>query len=371
MGKSTLLENFLVSDIEKGNGCALIDPHSDLAERLLDLIPPRRTNDVIYFNPSDIEFPIAMNILNYSSGKEQALLVAGILSVFKKLFVDYWTHKQEHILRHALLTATSLQGSTLQTVSRLLTDEPFRTRIIPKLCNRTLQKFWEKEFRNFDKRQRTEAITPILNKIGQFISNPFIGPIINQRKNKLPFQSIVDEGKILIANLSKGQIGEDAMTLLGSLLITKFQLAALQRATITESERKDFYLYIDECQNFMTENSASLFAEMRKYRLNLILANQHLGQLDQAIQQSILGNVGTLISFRVGPLDAELLQEEFFPALRKKDLLKLCQYHVALKLMIDGVTSEGFTARTFPSTGKLYRRKDKIVKVSRERYSCG
>ncbi|MCB9503075.1 MAG: type IV secretion system DNA-binding domain-containing protein [Deferribacteres bacterium] len=369
MGKTTLLENMLISDIEYGRGCALIDPHGDLAESLLDRIPKRRTNDVIYFNPADTQHPIAMNILEKVPSDQRALLAVSVLSIFKKLYSEFWGSRMEYVFRNALLTATQLERANLRTVVDLLTNLNFREAIIPKLTDRALIKFWQKEFATFDKRQRTEVIFPIINKVGQFLTNPFISPIIDTYKNKVDFRRVIDQNQILIANLSKGKISEDAMMLLGAILITKIQLAALSRSDIPEKDRTDFHLYIDECQNFLSENFANLFAEMRKYRLNLVLANQHFGQLETSIQQSILGNIGSLLCFRLGVFDAELMQKEFYPYVNSKNLIELPKYHIFLKLMIDGVASRVFSAKTLRLDDKLHLQKNKITKVSQARYS--
>jgi len=369
MGKTTLLENMIISDIQHGHGLAVIDPHGDLAERLLDRIPSHRINDVVYFNPTDVEFPIAFNVLEQVKENLQPLVVSGVLSVFKKLYSEYWAPRQEHVLRNTLLSIMQYPGATLHTVHQMLTDTIFREQIIKKLEDKTLRAFWEKEFAGFDKRQRTEVIAPILNKVGQFLADPLIRNMIGQRKNRISFREVFDKSRILIANLAKGRIGEDNAVLLGSVLLTKIQLAALSRADTPEDERKDFYLYVDECHNFLTESVASMLAEMRKYRLNLILANQHLDQLDEKIRSSILGNVGTLIAFRLGAQDAEILKEDFFPRFSVTDFLNLPKYQIYLRLVIDGVISEGFSANTLSSQTIALGTTERVIKISRQRYS--
>lgn len=368
MGKTTVMENMILSDFERDNGVAIIDPHGDLAERLLNRMPSRRINDVIYFNPADVDFPIAFNVLEQVAEDLQPLVVSGVLSVFKKLYSEYWAPRQEHVLRNTLLSVVQFPGSTLHTVHQMLTDARFREQITQKLEDKTLRTFWEKEFAGFDKRQRTEVISPILNKVGQFLADPGIRNIVGQQKNRIPFRKVIDDRRILIANLSKGKIGEDNAILLGSLLLTKLQLAALSRADISEERREDFYLYVDECQNFFTESVASMLAEMRKYRLNLILANQHLDQLNELIRKAILGNVGTLIAFRVGAPDAEVLKEDFLPQFAKQDFLNLPRYQIYLRLMIDGIVSEGFSANALPPQAMELGTANTIIKVSRQRY---
>lgn len=368
MGKTTLMENMILSDFERDNGVAIIDPHGDLAERLLNRVPSRRINDVIYFNPADVDFPIAFNILEQVKEDLQPLVVSGVLSVFKKLYSEYWAPRQEHVLRNTLLSVVQFPGTTLHTVHQMLTDATFRGQITQKLEDKTLRAFWEKEFAGFDKRQRTEVISPILNKVGQFLADPGVRNIVGQQKNRIPFRKVIDDRRILIANLSKGKIGEDNAILLGSLLLTKLQLAALSRADVSEERREDFYLYVDECQNFFTESVASMLAEMRKYRLNLILANQHLDQLNELIRKAILGNVGKLITFRVGAPDAEALKEDFLPQFAKQDFLNLPRYQIYLRLMIDGVVSEGFSANALPPQAMELGTANTIIKVSRQRY---
>jgi len=369
MGKTTLLENMIISDIQHGHGIAVIDPHGDLAERLLERIPSHRINDVIYFNPADVEFPIAFNVLEQVKESLQPLVVSGVLSVFKKLYGEYWAPRQEHVLRNTLLAIMQFPGATLHTVHQMLTDATFREQITKKLEDKTLRAFWEKEFAGFDKRQRTEVISPILNKVGQFLADPLIRNMIGQRKNRISFREVFDKRRILIANLAKGRIGEDNAVLLGSVLLTKIQLAALSRADIPEDERRDFYLYVDECHNFLTESVASMLAEMRKYRLNLILVNQHLDQLDEKVRSSILGNVGTLIAFRLGAPDAEVLKEDFFPRFSVTDFLNLPKYQIYLRLMIDGLISDGFSADTLPPQAVALGTTEKIIRESRQRYS--
>lgn len=368
MGKTTLMENMIVSDFDKGNGVAVIDPHGDLVERLLNRVPSRRINDVIYFNPADVDFPIAFNVLEQVTKDLQPLVVSGVISVFKKLYSEYWAPRQEHVLRNTLLTVMQFPGTTLHTVHQILTDLTFRGQITKTLEDKTIRAFWEKEFAGFDKRQRTEVISPILNKVGQFLSDPLIRHIVGQQKNRIPFREVLDHKKILLTNLAKGKIGEDNAVLLGSLLLTKLQLAALSRADISEETREDFYLYVDECQNFFTESVASMLAEMRKYRLNLVLANQHLDQLNELIRKAILGNVGTLITFRVGAPDAEVLKEDFLPQFAKQDFLNLPRYQIYLRLMIDGAVSEGFSANALPPQAMELGTANTIIKVSRQRY---
>jgi len=371
MGKTTLLENMILSDIYTGEGVCVIEPHGDLINNLLERIPSYRVNDVIYFNPSDQASPTPLNILRDTNSGPQSVIVSGVLDLFRMLFGNAWGVKMEHIFRHALLSAMHIPGATLFTVSRLLTDAPYREKWARRLPDTALKEFWEREFAGFDKRQRTEAVSPILNKIGQFKADPLMRVIIGGRKNTIDFRKSIDSRKIILANLSKGSIGSDNMRLFGALLVSKLQVAALSQTNIPEERRTDMYLYIDECQNFVTDTLASMLAEMRKFRLNLILANQHLGQFIDApmVQTSILGNVGSLICFRIGSPDAQLLAGEFFPNIQKEDLVRLGKYQIYLKLMINGATSDGFNAATLPPHFRKAGNTARIVQQSRQRYA--
>jgi CxxC-x17-CxxC domain-containing protein len=377
MGKTTLLENMAIQDIRNGKGLAIIDPHGEFAERMLDFVPKSRTNEVIYFNPADLAYPIPFNIMGKTTAETRPIVASGIMGVFKKIWPDVWSARMEYILNNTILGLLEVPGTTLLGIMRMLENKDYRENIIEKLKDPIVKSFWVDQFGEYHKQFATEAIAPIQNKVGQFLSNPLIRNIVGNSKSALDMREIMDKGKILICNLSKGRIGEDATNLLGGLLVTKLYLAAMSRVDIPESERKDFYFYVDEFQNFATEGFANILSEARKYRLSLILAHQYIDQLrfktssggqDDRLRSAVLGNVGTLISFRIGAEDAECLEEEFKPEVSAGDLINLSKYHIYLKLTIDGVTSDAFSAVTLPPCkAPEVSYKDKVIELSRER----
>ena len=369
-GKTTALATMLLQDLKVGEGVALVDPHGDLAQRVLDYVPPWRTNDVIYFNPSDVEYPIAFNPLEVTDEGEKPLVASGLVSVFRKLWADSWGPRLEHILRNAILALLDTPGTTLLAVPRFLSDEELRERLVRRITDPVVRAFWTDEFPSYAKNFRSEALSPILNKVGQFLSSPLIRNIVAQPKSTLDLRDVMNSGKVLVMNLSKGRIGEDNAALLGAMMITKLQLAAMDRARQPEEERRDFYLYVDEFQSFATESFADILSEARKYRLNLTLAHQHTTQLPLSLRDAILGNVATIAAFRVGIADSRLLQEEFEPQFKRHDLLTLPNYRAAIKMTVDGVPRLPFSMSTVvteaPSLSEGNR--ETIVRVSRNRF---
>ena len=371
MGKSTMLENMIIEDIWAGHGVAVVDPHGDLAEKVIEYIPSNRINDVIYFNPADIDYPIAFNVVEHVEAHLRHLVASGLLGVFKKLWADSWGPRLEYILRNAILAILDYPDSTLLAVIRMLSDKKFRKKVVEKIQDPVVKAFWVQEFAGYADKFASEAVSPIQNKVGQFLSSSLIRNIVGQVKSSLDMREIMDNKKILILNLSKGRIGEDNSMLLGNMLITKIQLAAMSRVDMEESSRKDFYLYVDEFQNFSTDSFANVLSEARKYRLNIILAHQYIEQLVDTVKAAVFGNVGTMILFRVGAADAEELVLEFTPVFMQEDIVNLPKYEVYLKLMIDGVASDPFSARGLPplkdeeKTGNV----DKVISISRERYA--
>lgn len=374
MGKSNLLENMAIQDIRNGEGVCVVDPHGEFADKMIKAVPTHRINDVIYFNPADSEFPIAFNILEAVDEDKKNLVASGMMGVFKKIWPDVWSPRMEYILNNTILALLDYPGSTMLGVNRMMSDGDFRKRVYPKIKDPVVKSFWINEFDKWEDKFRKEAVAAIQNKVGQFLSSWVIRHIVGQPKSTIDMQDIMDKQKILIVNLSKGRIGEDAMRLLGGMIITKLQLAAMARVNVPEEERKDFYLFVDEFQNFATESFANILSEARKYRLDLILAHQYINQLsnDQntVVRDAIFGNVGTIISFRVGADDAEFLEKEFEPVFMMNDLVNLEKYHVYLKLMIDGIAGDAFSATTL-SPADLSDTKDnaeKVINTSRERY---
>lgn len=371
MGKSTVQENMIVEDIRAGRGVAVVDPHGDLVEKIIDFIPANRINDVVYFNPADMEYPIAFNVVEQVDAHLRHLVASGLIGVFQKLWADSWGPRLEYILRNAILAILDYPGSTLLAVTRMLSDKAFRKKVIDKIQDPVVKAFWVQEFAGYADKFASEAVSPIQNKVGQFLSSSLIRNIVGQVKSSLDMRDIMDNNKILLMNLSKGRIGEDNSALLGAMMITKIQLAAMSRVDIPETERKDFYLYIDEFQNFSTESFTNILSEARKYRLNLIMAHQYIEQLDEKVAAAVFGNVGTLVVFRVGAADAEELVKEFTPIFTEEDIVNLPKYEMYLKLMIDGIASDPFSARGLPplSEDEKTGNKEKVITVSRERYA--
>lgn len=345
-GKSTLLETLIVQDIAADRGVALLDPHGDLVERVLAQVPTRRVPDVVYFNVPDAAHPVAFNPLDWVPEDKRSLAASGMLQAFKKLWPDYWGPRLEHVLRNAILTLVEQRAATLADILRLVSDVAFRKEIASRLTNQRLREFWLREFEQYTRSYRADSIAPIQSKVGAFLADPRLNAILTRPKSAFDLRQVIDEGKILLVNLAKGRIGEDGSSLLGSLLVSRLELAALSRADAPEELRRDFFLYLDEFHTFTTLSLATMLAELRKYRVSLIMAHQYLAQLEPDVRHAVLGNAGTIISFRVGPEDAQTLAREFAPELEPVDLIKLPNYHVYLKLMVDGAPTGAFSACT-------------------------
>ncbi len=371
MGKSTTLENMIIEDIRQGKGVGIVDPHGELAETVLRYIPTNRVNDVVYINPADMDFPVAFNILETVDERHKHLVASGLMGVFKKIWPDVWSPRMEYILNNTLLALLDYPGSTMLGVNRLLSDKDYRAKVMEKVKDPIVKAFWVNEFAKYNEKFATEAIAPIQNKVGQFLSASIIRNIVGQVKSTINIREIMDEGKILILNLSKGRIGEDNSRLLGGMLITKIQLSAMERVDIPEDQRRDFYLYVDEFQNFATESFANILSEARKYHLSLIMAHQYIEQLDEKVQAAVFGNVGTIITFRVGAGDAEFLVKEFTPRFTEEDLVNLPKHSFYIKLMIDGLVSDPFSSNGLPPFAKddVTGNEEKVIRVSRERYA--
>lgn len=369
MGKTTLMSNMILSDIYAGHGICYIDPHGDEAEKLIDFIPPERINDVVYFNPADTAFPFGFNILENPTDDRKHLVRDGLMGVFKKIWPDVWSARMEYILQNCVSALLDYPGATLMGINRLLVDKDYREKVIDKIRDPVVKTFWVAEFSAWSEKYATEAIAPVQNKVGQFLSSSLIRNIVAQTRSTIDIRKIMDEGKILMVNLSKGRVGEDGMRLLGGMLVTKIQLSAQERQNQKEHERRDFYLYVDEFQNFANESFATILSEARKYRLNLIVAHQYMAQLEEPVQEAVLGNVGTMVAMRVGPQDAELLETEFTPTFLPEDLVNLAKFQMYLKLMVDGVATQPFSANTLPPIANRTGSEAKVIQASRERYS--
>ena len=370
MGKSELLKNMAIQDIVSGKGIAFIDPHGEVAEDLLDFIPKERIEDTIYFNPADVDYPFSFNPLEKVDFERRHLIASGLMGVFKKIWPDVWSARMEYILNNTILALLEFPDSTLLGINRMLSDPHYRAQIVEKLKDPVIKSFWINEFSRYTQRYEIEATAAIQNKIGQFISAPLVRNIVGQKSSSIDISEIMQEGKILILNLSKGKIGEDASKLLGGLFITKLQLMAMARVDIPEEKRRDFFLYVDEFQNFATESFINILSEARKYHLCLILAHQYIAQLEEGIREAIFGNVGTLITFRIGAEDGEYLEKEFMPYLNAQDLINLPKYQIYIKLMVDGITGPPFSATTLEPAKKPEKNyRNEIIEYNREKYS--
>ncbi|MFZ1682803.1 MAG: hypothetical protein WAU88_01615 [Candidatus Zixiibacteriota bacterium] len=371
MGKSTLLLNCIVQDVRAGRGVAVIDPHGDLVERVLHYIPASRINETIYFNPADIEYPIGFNVLSCPDPKLKHLVASGLIQVFKRIWGNSWGPRLEYVLRNAFLALLEKPGNTILGVPRMLVDDQYRAKIVGGIKDPIIRQFWAVEFEQYPKVFRTETISPIQNKVGQFLSNPITRNILGQTRTKFDLLDVMDSGKILLLDLSKGKIGEDNSALIGALMVTHLYLAALRRSHVPEDSRRDFFLYIDELQSFATEDFASILSESRKYRLDIAgMANQFLSQLPKSLASAILGNVGTLISFATGSEDAKLLSQEFSPTFNATDLQALPAHNIYVNLSIGGSTSDPFSAETLDPSKCAWRgHHSTIIAQSRQRYS--
>lgn len=369
MGKTTLMENMILNDIYAGHGVGLVDPHGDYAEKIINYIPPNRINDVVYFNPADINYPIGFNILETINPEHKHLVASGLMGVFKKIWPDVWSARMEYILNNTILALLDFPDTTLLGINRLLADDSYRDRVVRNLKDPVVKAFWETEFASYNDRYKQEAVAPIQNKIGQFLSASVIRNIVAQVKSRIDIREIMDSKKIFIMDLSKGRIGEDNSRLLGGMLITKIQLSTMERVDTLEKDRKDFFLYVDEFQNFATESFANILSEARKYRLDLTMAHQYMEQLDEKVLAAVIGNVGSTITFRVGSTDAAILAKEFAPIFLEEDLVNIPKFNIYLKLMIDGVASRPFSALTLPPIGSPTGSAERVIRVSRERYA--
>jgi ABC-type ATPase involved in cell division len=364
-GKTTLIANMAIDDIRKGRGVAVIDPHGDLCNTILDYVPSNRINDVCYFNPADPEYVYPLNVLEAKNDSQKELIASGVLSIFKKLYGNVsWGPRLEHILRNAVLTLVNIPGSDMTHIVEILTNKNFREKCVSQLNNQTLINFWRNEFDRMDPKFQNESVSPILNKVGQFIASTNIRNTVAHAKSKINIQEIMDNKKILIADLSTGRLGEDNSALLGAMIITQIQLSAMNRVFQAAEDRADFYLYVDEFQNFATDAFIKILSEARKFRLNLIIANQYMSQLDRTIQDAILGNVGSIISFVVGNQDAFILAKEFGPQFPPEDLVKIGKYQVICKLSIDSETTQPFYATTLAPLSCKNQQRDKLIHTS-------
>ncbi len=373
MGKSTLLENMAIQDIQNGEGLCFIDPHGSTAELLLDFVPQSRIKDVIYFAPFDSDYPIGFNIMEDMGFDKRHLVVSGIMSSFKRIWEDVWSARMEYILQNTLLALLEYPDSTLMDVNRMLSDKEFRNKVLDRVKDVNVLEYWKKEMSSYTDRFWAEAIPAIQNKIGQFISNPLIRNIIAQPKSAFDFREVMDSKKILIINLSKGRLGEQNADLLGSMLVTKIYLTAMSRADFGVDALQSvnpFYLYVDEFQSVTNDYFADILSEARKYKLALILSHQYIEQMNENVRNAVFGNVGTIVSFRVGPFDAQVLETIFKPTFFVDDIVNLGFAQIYLTLMIDGVGSSPFSALTIePVEAPSVSFAKDIIIYSRHKYA--
>jgi len=368
-GKSTLIENMAIDDVIENRGVIIVDPHGELADKILACVPNDRKEDVVVFDPADRAFPIAFNLLDKVEDDFKGMVASGFVGIFKKIFGDSWGPRLEHILRNTVLALLDFPESTMLDIPRMLTEKRFREKVVSFVVDPVIKEFWINEFAQYDAKFRTEAVSPILNKVGQFLSTATIRNIVGQPYSRVNIRDIMDGQKILLINLSRGKIGEDNSALLGAMMITKIQLSAMSRADVTIDQRPDCYLYVDEFQNFATESFAVILSEARKYNLNLTIANQYITQMPEIVRDAVFGNAGTIIAFRVGGTDADFLVKEFEPIFDANDLVNLDRYQIYTKLLIDGITKPAFSARTLPPVDIISGNRDEIVQLSREKYA--
>ncbi|HSW97654.1 MAG TPA: DUF87 domain-containing protein [Candidatus Saccharimonadales bacterium] len=368
-GKSTLIANMAISDMRNRRGFCIIDPHGDLCETLLDYVPSYRVNDIVYLDPGDHERAFSLNPLQVQDDVQKELVVSGIVAIFQKLFAFSWGPRLEYILRNTLLSVIEMPDATLLMVPELLTNQKFRNKVVANLKEPVLINYWKNEFEKMPDRQRNEAMAPILNKVGQFVQSTVIRNIIKSHNSTIDLARIMNEGKILLLNLSQGRLGEDNAALLGAMIITKIQLAAMARVNLPEEERKDFYLYVDEFQNFATSSFIKILSEARKYRLNLLLANQYIAQVPEDVRAAIFGNAGTMLSFLIGATDATYMAKEFGERFKEEDLLALGNYQAITKLCVDNVTQAPFLSYTLPLPRSITQNRQKVINSSKQRYT--
>jgi hypothetical protein len=368
-GKSGALELLTLSDIYYNQGFAVVDPHGDYAQHILDFIPPERVNDVIYFNPADTNFPIGFNPLEVTDKTLKGHTASELVGVLKRLFADSWGPRLEYILRYTLLALLDYPNATMLDITRMLTEKKFRQDVIGYLDDPVVKNFWNIEFASWNDKFASEAVAPVLNKVGAFTANPMMRNILGQPKSTFNIREIMDEGKILIVNLSRGLMGEDNAGILGAMMVTKIQLAAMSRADVPEPQRRPFYLYVDEFQNFATDSFAVILSEARKYALNLTVANQYISQMGEAVRDAVFGNVGTIVSFRISPDDAPFLLKYFEPTFEAQDIIQQASRHFIISMMINGEKAPAFSAKTLNLPQPTANTVSQIIELSRQRYA--
>ncbi len=369
VGKTKMIELLARADIDEGYGLCVIDPHGDLIGALLDYIPREYNEDVVLIDPTDVDFPVSFNPFYEVPTEDRHLVTSGLIEAFKKQFGEQWTSRLEHVCRFTILALLEYKEATFADMTKMLTDAKFRQKVIPNITDDVIRRFWTLEFAAWSERFDNEAITPLVNRIGQFLSNPLIRHTFSQRDNKINFDHLINSSSIILINLSKGVLGEENTELFGSLIITAIYQAAMRRAKILEIERTPFYLYVDEFQNVATQTFLNFFSESRKYGINITVSHQYLGQITPKMRDTIFGNAGTLVSFSLGAEDAERMAKEFMPVCRIDDLLNLKAREFVVKLLIDGKSTDPFSGETMEVEDKKESYKEEIIEFSRSKYS--
>jgi len=368
-GKTTLLRNLILQDIEAGRGVGVIDPHGDLADDLLDHIPRRRIEDVAYFDPSDPEHAVGFNLLARVPQDRRHLVASGVVGAFKGIFPEFFGPRMEYVFYAAVAALLDCDNVSLLGLQRMLTDERYRVWVVKQVKDPVVRAFWEHEFEAHDKKTKAEMVSPILNKVGPMLMTPQVRNILGQVRSRIDARFMMDKGRIFIANLSKGKLGADKANLLGSFLVAQFQIAALSRADVPESERRDFFFYVDEFQSFISDSFSAILSEARKYRFCLTLSNQYLSQLKPGIADAVMGNAGSILAFRVGHEDAETLEKTFGKTYAASAFTSLNNREVYAKLLSNGQDLEPFLARTLPPLGRRHSRRETIIRRCREKYA--
>lgn len=367
-GKTTLLRNLILQDIVAGHGVGVIDPHGDLVSDVLDHIPSNRIEQVAYFNPADLEHPVGFNLLGQTPPDSRHLVASGIVGVFKSAWADFWGPRTEYILYATVAALLDCENVSLLGIQRMLSDNRFRAWVVKQIKDPMVRSFWVNEFAAFNRATQQEMVAPIQNKVGQLLMSPHLRNILGQIKSRMDARFMMDNGRVFIADVSKGRLGADKANLLGALLVKQFELAAMSRTDVPESTRRDFYLYVDEFQSFATDSFVSILSEARKYRLCLTLSHQYTDQVRPEIRDAVFGNIGSLVAFRVGQRDAELLEREYGWAYPARRFVELNNHEICVKLLTNGGHAEPFMARTLPPWGHRHNHRQKIVRRSREKY---
>ena len=370
VGKTKLLELFIRQDVTYNHGLCLIDPHGDVVAAILDYIPKNRIEDVCVISPPDVEYPASFNPLANVDPLFKFQLTQGLIEVFQKQFGANWTPRLEHVFRFTCLALLDYPHATMRGMISMLTDRNYRQKVVEYITDDMVKRFFAIEFADWSEKFDTDAIIPLVNKLGQFLSDPLLRNIFGQKENKIDISKLMNEEKIILINLSKGRLGEENSSFLGSIFLTKIKQAGMERASIPESERKDFYLYVDEFQNVVTQTFENILSEARKYAINLTVAHQYVGQIIQRVHQAVLGNCGSVITFRIGGEDAVKMKPEFAPVFDIKDMINLAVGEIFVKMTIDGESYDPFSAETLkvlPPNHPSYR--NEIIAASRRKYS--